>query len=257
LNGVTNDGMSTPEAEAGVISFVASSDGNVGTIMRTDGLPANHDDRSTGGTLSTLDFNTGTYTIDASCGPLMTHCGRVTLTVDGYDTPPVVYLFNASQGFVVGTDVLVSQGMLLPQSGAPFMQSGLFGSYLGGTLSPTTPTITNQAIVASTPPPGNVWKATYDSSGPGGAQSGLTLQCVPGTDGCPFMLDPTLGAALGKFEITNAAGNVVSILYVTGGGGASGTTGGKTGVVEINVGVIGSDGTITPDPNPRIANYSR
>ena len=222
-----------------------------------DGLPAYYTDQSIGGTLSSNSFTSGTYMVDATCGLLAFHCGRVTLTVDGDATPPVVYLFNSSQGFIVGTDPLVSQGLLLPQTGAPFMSSNLLGSYLGGTITPTTSTITNTADVASTPPPGNVWKVTYDSSGPDGQHTGQTLQCMAGVDGCPYVLDMTLGTALGKFEVTNNSGQTVSIFYVVGGGGASGLTGGKTGLIGINVGILGSDGSVTTDPNPRVSTYTR
>jgi hypothetical protein len=169
------------------------------------------------------------------------------VTLQGDANPPVWYLVGTGQGFVVGTDPDVTQGMMQPQSGAPFTVASLLGSYLGGTISPTTSSIFNEIDVAGTPPPGGTWAVTYYSNGPGGSQTNQSYAI-------PYVLDPTAGAAFGKFDINSTMGDPAQIVYVYG-GGASGATGGKSGIVGINVGILESDGTTQPDPNPRLSVY--
>ena len=238
----TNTNNTVPEAEVGVIS----GDGN-GNITRTDGLPSYYLDTNYGGNVGSIQYTAGTYSVDATCGLIATPCGRVTVTLQGDTNPPVWYLVGTGQGFVVGTDPDVTQGMMQPQSGAPFTVASLLGSYLGGTISPTTSSIFNEIDVAGTPPPGGTWAVTYYSNGPGGAQTNQSYAI-------PYVLDPTAGAAFGKFDINSTMGDPAQIVYVYG-GGASGATGGKSGVVGINVGILESDGTTQPDPNPRLSVY--
>ena len=267
LDGIAGTGDSAvPEAQIGVMTVVVGDDESQGTISRTDGLPGYHTDQSVGGTLGSVSFTSGTYTIDAMCGPIMAACGRVTLNIDGDTNPPVFYLYNTGQGFIVGTDAYVEQGTLQPQTGFPYSLPSLLGSYLGGTITPATASITNEVDVASTPPPGGVWVQKYQTSGPGGAQPGmmpLSLQCTSGTDGCPYVLDATYGAAFGKFLVTNDATatscesqSCITILYLVG-GGQQGVTGGKTGVAGMNVGILQSDGSVQSDPNPRLSTFGR
>jgi len=247
LNAISSGGA--PEAQVGVVSF-APPDQMGHNIIRSDGLPAYYTDQSTGGTLTSNSYPIGTGSIDATCGPLATPCGRVTVTLQGATYNPVWYLTSETQAFVVGTDPDVTQGTLQPQTGTPFTVASLLGSYLGGTTTPVSSSITNQVDVVVTPPPGGVWSITFDTSGPTGNLNGVQLMQ-------PYVLDPTYGAAFGKFEVTNSTQppQAFEILYLAG--GTVGATGNKAGVVGVNVGVLNSDGTVTPDPNPRLSNYGR
>ncbi len=268
LDGIGTSGSSTvPEAEVGVATFTGCTGTPcVGNFMRSDSLPPYYVDQSVGGTYNSISYTGGTYSIDATCGPNFPNpCGRVTLGLQGPSNQPVWYLSSGSQAFIVGGDADVLQGSLQPQSppSTGFTLPSLLGSYLGGTITPSLSSITNELDVAGTPPPGGVWDENYETSGPGGAQTGLTLY---GT----YNLDPTYGAAFGRFAI--CAPNTmqyctsftfdpnnppVEIVYIAG-GGAVGATGGKAGLVGINLGVPNpTSGTATLDPNPRISTYGR
>src|SRR5579864_7354683 len=119
LDGLTGSG--TPEAEVGVATFTSCSGSPCsGTIMRTDGLPAYYLDQNAGGTVGSISYPSGTYSIDATCGPLNSACGRVTVNLSGAPHQPVWYLVSQTQAFVVGTDPDVTQGTLQSQTGAPF-----------------------------------------------------------------------------------------------------------------------------------------
>jgi Putative Ig domain len=264
---VATGGSSVPEAEVGVTTF-SSCTGSpcVGNFMRSDSLPPYYVDQSVGGTYNPVSYTGGTYSIDATCGPNNPNpCGRVTLNLQGPANQPVWYLSANSQAFIVGGDADVLQGSLQPQSPPTggFSLPALLGSYLGGTITPTLSSITNELDVAGTPPPGGIWDQNYETSGPGGPQTGLNLM---GT----YNLDPTYGAAFGRFAICapNTANYCTSftfdpnnppveIIYVAG-GGTVGATGGKAGLVGINLGVPNpTSGTATIDPNPRISTYAR
>ncbi len=265
LDGTASSGSSTvPEVELGVASF-SSCTGTpcAGNFMRSDSLPPYYVDQSVGGTLNSVSYPSGTYSIDATCGPMYsTPCGRVTLNLQGPAHQPVWYLVTTSQAFVVGGDADVLQGSLQPQSppSTGFSLASFVGSYLGGTITPVLPTVTNEVDVAITPPPmpgqPAFWDLKYETSGPGGPQTGLSLDCTSGMPGCPYVLDPTYGAAFGKFDITDNTNQTITILYIAG-GGTVGATGGKAGLVGFNVGLLQSDGTVQPDPNPRLSTYHR
>ena len=280
VNGVSASGDTpVPEAEVGVLSFVAGSTGSQGTLSRTDGIPPYYTDRSIGGAYDSVSFTDGMFSIDPTCGPLPTACGRVTLTITGNATPPVIYLFNTGQGFLVGADEFTGQGMLQPQAvpTAGFDISSLLGSYLAGNASSTLATITNQISVVVTPPPGGTWEETYTISGPGGVQERLSLNAPYAIDkvnpsmGCdPQTGTGCLGPALGRFAVCSPDATSycdsfvydsnsppVDILYIIGSGGGSGITGIKTGVVGLNLGALQSDGTVVVDPNPRVTTYGR
>ncbi len=260
LDGAAPSGSSTvPEVELGVASFSGCSGSPcVGNFSRSDNLPPYYVDQSVGGTLDSVSYTGGTYSIDATCGMLTTPCGRLTLDLQGPSNQPVWYLVTTGQAFVVGNDSDVLQGSLQPQSppSGGFGLPNLLGSYLGGSITPVLPSITNEIDVTGTPPPGGIWAQNYETSGPGGPQTGLSLDCTAGTPGCPYVLDTTYGAAFGKFEITDNSSQTISILYLAG-GGLVGATGGKAGVVGLNVGVLQSNGSVQPDPNPRLSTYGR
>ncbi len=289
LDGIAASGSSTvPEAEVGVASFsTCTGTPCVGSFMRTDSLPPYYVDQSVGGTYNSVTYSGGTYSIDATCGPNFPNpCGRVTLSLQGPTNQPVWYLSATSQGFVVGGDADVLQGSLQPQSvptGMPpgFALPSLLGSYLGGTITPTLSSITNELDVTGTPPPGGTWAQSYETSGPGGPQTGLSLTGIYNIDDVnpPATCDPQnliscYGGAFGRFAICAPNNNPnttsyctsftfdpnnppVEIVYIAG-GGAVGATGGKAGLVGINLGVPNpQSGTATLDPNPRISTYGK
>lgn len=117
------------------------------------------------------------------------------------------------------------------------------------------PSVTNEVDVTATPPPGGILNLAYETSGPAGPQpqqifSGFYDCNSPGQSTCS-----AVGAAFGRFEVTttsNAGAPQVMVLYVLG-VGASGTTGGKGGLIGLNTGTT----TGPPEPNPRITNFGR
>jgi len=249
-SGLTSAG---PDASVGVATF----DGN-GNITRQgiDSLPGYFTDENNAGTTSQNSYN-GTYSVDTSCGNISKACGRVEVTLTpiggGPAVTPVWYLVTKNQAFTVGTDSAVSSGQLSQQSGAPFRNLSLLGSYLGGTLNPVSQSVTNEADVAGTPPPGGIWAAIYDSNGPGGF---LSNQKFNGK----YVFDKTYGPNFGRFELTTNSGQVVSVVYIAV-GGAAGATGNQAGVIGMNVGDYNGD-SCAAAPNssacsPRISQYGR
>ena len=97
-------------------------------------------DQNAGGTLSQLQILGGQYKVS----PLN---GRVTLTGFG-GTPPVLYLVAPNQAFVVGTDANVTSGLLAPETagttGVPLNNVAVLGGYVGGSVTPALPAVTNQ-----------------------------------------------------------------------------------------------------------------
>jgi hypothetical protein len=251
LNGLTASG-SAPAAAVGVASF----DG-AGNIARTDGLNGYYTDESDGGTLSPVSYASGTYSVDATCGSISQACGRVTVTLTGAPTQPVWYLVNTNQAFALDTNPGVMSGTLQAQSVPTpngFSLVSMLGSYLGNTLTPVSPSVTNELDVAGTPPPGGVWRQSYDYAGPFGQGSQGSFLGQYDCGGTPPACS-TLATALGRFEVTGPGTGTaqISILYVIG-SGSPGTTGSKGGLIGINVGHE-SDGSA--DPNPRLTAYTR
>jgi hypothetical protein len=255
LNAVNPNGATpAPDISTGVATFDGA--GNIARMppKYTDGLPGFYTDENNGGTVTQNSLN-GTYNVDATCGAtLPSPCGRVTVT--GLGTyQPVWYLVKSNQGFVVGSDPSVTSGSFAAQTGAPFNVANMLGSYLGGTSEPVLSSVTNEVDAALTPPPGGIFLLTYDTAGPAPPQTGQKFlgyyDCnIPGATTCS-----AIGAAFGRFEVTTTAtpgAPQVSILYVLG-TGASGATGGKSGLVGLSIGTT----TGTPEPNPRITNYGR
>ena len=251
-------GPTVPAAAVGVIAF--DGNGNIVGPTAADGtvLPGYYTDESDGGTASTVQYTNGTYNVDTTCGPITQPCGRVTVNLSGAPTQPVWYLSAPNQAFAVDTNPGVMAGTLqvqnVPQS--QFNIGAILGSYLGVTLTPASPDITNEADVAVTPPSvkNPVWDQKYDASGPLGQTSQVAFtgsyNCGDTPPACS-----NYGSYYGRFTVTGPgdASNSISILYVLG-SASSGITGGKGGILGINVGEQ-SDGTV--DPNPRITQYSR
>ena len=248
LDGIASGNV--PSAAVGVATF----DG-AGNIARTDGVSGYYTDQSDGGNLSTVQYTTGTYNVDPTCGPIQQTCGRVTVNLTGAATQPVWYLVSSNQAFALDTNAGVTYGTLQPQS-APtggFTIAALLGSYLGVTITPVLPSVANELDVAITPCCGGVWDQKYDAVGQYGqvnqASFSGAYDCGGTVPACG-----SVGTALGRFEVTGPgdASTQVSIIYVIG--SASGVTGAKGGLVGLNVGQQ-TDGST--DPDPRITEYTR
>jgi hypothetical protein len=166
---------------------------------------------------------------------------------------PVWYLITKNTGFIVGSDPAVTSGQFSPQSGAPFTIVSLLGAYLGGTLNPASANVTNEIDVAGTPPPGGTWAELYTSNGPGLLQ---TNQRFSG----PYAFDTTDGTAFGRFVISTSTGQPVTVLYIAGTGSA-GATGGKAGLLGLNVGDYNGDSCAAAPGgsacNPRVTQLGR
>ncbi len=161
-NGVNPNGGS-PQAigVAGLFTGDGTSDGNGfgnATVLF---------DQNAGGTLSQQQIAGGQYRVD----PLT---GRVILNGFG-GTPPVLYVVNQNQAFVVGTDGNATSGVLAPQisngavMGNPFSNASVLGGYVGGSVTPALPAVTNQVDWLFADGNGNI-NGSEDSSGPGGPQ---------------------------------------------------------------------------------------
>jgi Putative Ig domain len=121
---------SGPTAESQVGIFNASGGTNGGTFSLTS-------DQNSGGTL-TSPSGTGTYSIDPNTG-------RVSVAGSGFqNSPPVLYLVNPNQAFIIGTDVAVSSGFMTPQS-----SFSLGGTYAGGSLAPAERSVSNVVGIAN------------------------------------------------------------------------------------------------------------
>src|SRR5664280_1636557 len=167
---VNGTDVTVPEAEAGLLTTDGQGNGSVSL------------DQNDGGTLTQL-HNSGTYTVAAN--------GRVTLSSSFGTNPPVLYLADRNQGFVVGTDSLVTSGILDAQSGSSFTNSSILGTYLGGTVAPALSSVTNAVSWAFSDGNGNI-NLSELTSGPGGPGSGQfpdTYQ-VDGTGRADLTLNP-------------------------------------------------------------------
>jgi hypothetical protein len=131
-------------------------------------------DENVGGTL-TQPTQTGTYAVD-------TTTGRVTLTnTDTTAYPAVMYLINANQAFVVGTDSTVKSGLLESQAAANLGNVSISGTYYGGSETPVLAGVTNESDSYVADGNGN-FNITYDTTGSTGSQQGLTLAATYQTD---------------------------------------------------------------------------
>ena len=110
-------------------------------------------------------FNTGntafTYTVGSN--------GRVTLT--GGTNPPVLYLYGANAGFLVGTGANVEFGAIEAQAAGPFNNASLSGAYTFGTENPSTDAAAFQSGIATLNGSGNAAGTSDQSSSTGLAQN--------------------------------------------------------------------------------------
>jgi hypothetical protein len=134
-------------------------------------------DGSGGATLTTDENDNGairsnhltwTYNVAAN--------GRVTFNA-GSANPPVIYLSGANSGYYVSSDGTVANGVIQPQSGAPFSLASLAGAFAGSTLAPALPSVPNTSLALTIDSSGNV-SNTEDTSGPNGLQTSTSTDVV-------------------------------------------------------------------------------
>ncbi len=177
INGVNPNGGS-PVADAQLGIFTASS-GSASVSL----------DENRGGTIIPPQISSGTYTVASN--------GRVTLTGFG-GTPPILYLSNSNQGFIVGQDASASSGVLEPQAGPPpYSNLSISGTYLGGTVTPVQSPVVDEVSFLFGDGNGNI-NGTENTSGPSG----------PGTNpvSATYLVDST-----GRAVVT---GTPAGIMYV-------------------------------------------
>ena len=85
---------------------------------------------------------------------------------------------------MVGTDANVTSGLLAPQDGrhdggTPQQCGSVLGGYVGGSVTPSLPAVTNQVDWLFSDGNGNI-NVSQDSSGPGGPQSQSVCGHLPG-----------------------------------------------------------------------------
>ena len=232
LSGYTGGTSPSPDVQLGV-----------GTFDGTGNITHYQTDENKGGTYQENTF-TGTYNVASN--------GRVTVSGVGTGPQPVWYLVGPNQGFVIGTDGSVTEGLFEPQSGAPFSLAQFLLSYAGGTIQPVLPSVTNEVDSTFIPAPGGVIDIAADTSGPGGAQVGLPVLMLAyalGDDPNNTGMNTT-----GKILLTPLTGSPgpKEIVYMIN----AGATGG-TGSPDLShnkwasINITKADGT--PDTNPRLS----
>jgi len=154
-------------------------------------------DENNGGTLTQQTYQ-GTYSVAPS--------GRVTLTGFGNGTPPIFYLVNQNEAFVLGQDSSVASGFLVPQGGAPFSNASATGAYWGGNYMPVTMNVTDSVTMAFTDGAGNLTgtNVTSGSSGLGGGSFNGTYS-VDATGRMTLMENGNLAAILYVISPTRVA----------------------------------------------------
>ncbi|HEY4901826.1 MAG TPA: putative Ig domain-containing protein [Terriglobales bacterium] len=196
IGGFTNASLKTTTVAE--LQGVALSNGNpvpdvllaFATFDGTGGLTVSTDE-NLGGTLSANKY-TGTYNVETT--------GRTTLT--GIGSSSIVFYLSSNVAFTVAGDASVTAGTFVPQFGSPFTNTSISGSYQGGTIVAVLPTVTVEADSANPDGNGN-FPLTYDTSGPGGPQQGLTLTAT-------YSVDSTGRSPLTVNGTTNGIAYVVS-----------------------------------------------
>jgi hypothetical protein len=186
-------GSSNGSSAAYGLLAIATFDGNGGVTVSTD--------ENLGGTLSANKY-TATYNVASN--------GRTTIT--GFGANPVVFYIGGNAAFALEGDTNVSAGTILIQQGSSFSNSSINGSYQGGTLEAVLPSVTVEDDSAAADGNGNI-ALTYDTSGPGGPQQGLTQAITYSVD----------SAGRAPLQVN---GNTVGIAYVVGAASGTGPAGG-------------------------------
>lgn len=212
LNNYTNASISIPTVVQ--LQGIGSSSGNtvpygllaIAAFDGKGGLTVSTDE-NLGGALSANKY-TATYNIASN--------GRTAIT--GFGTHPIVFYLSAGVGFTLDGDTGVTSGTLVPQQGTSLSNSSINGSYQGGTLQTVLPSVVVEDDSASFDGAGNL-SLTFDTSGPGGPQQGLTQALTYSVD------------SAGRAPLS-LNGNTVGIAYVVT--STSGSTGGNGKVLVLS-----------------------
>jgi hypothetical protein len=183
VNGVNPDGGS-PAADV-LVGLASWNGGGAGTTIL---------DENNGGVMSQHTVQ-GTYNVALS--------GRTTTAGIGAGSP-IIYLYNFNQGFVLGQGATVYSGVLEPQTAIPPLgKQSILGIYVGGTLTPVQPSLTDSVSIFQADGNGNM-NGIQDFSAPGG----------PGTQNLvsTYQVD-----ASGRAVVTPTTGNLGGIMYVVSG----------------------------------------
>ena len=181
----TSNGNTVPHGTVAIVSFNGKGAVSIST------------DENLGGTMSKNNYSAATYSVAAN--------GRATIT--GFGTNTVVFYLSQNVGFTLVGDAGVTGGTILPQSSSPYSNSSINGSYQGATLQTVLPSVVVEDDSAAVDGAGNM-VLTYDVSGPGGPQQGLSwtgTYSVDSTGRAPLVVNGnTVGIAL---VVTSASGN--------------------------------------------------
>jgi hypothetical protein len=176
-------------------------------------------DENLGGTLSANSY-TGTYSVASN--------GRTVLT--GFGSSSVVFYLSSAIAFTLESNAAVTSGTIVPQSNTTYNNSVFNGSYQGGTLQAVLSSVTVEVDSGTADGNGNL-SLFYDTSGPGGAQQGLTSAITYSID------------SKGRSPLT-ANGNTVGIAYVV-----VAAPSGSAGSAKVLV--------LSTDANPKINDWEK
>jgi hypothetical protein len=149
-------------------------------------------DENNGGTLTQQTTTSGQYSVSAN--------GLVVLTGFGNGTPPLFFLANKNEAFVLGQDSSVASGFLVPQANVTFSNASATGAYWGGNYMPVTMQVTDSVVWSFADGNGNL-KGTINYSGLGGTGSKNFTNT--------YLIDST-----GRMTLKDGQGNLVDILYI-------------------------------------------
>jgi hypothetical protein len=132
----------------------------LGPLTSGDSAISATDLRNNGGTFSSSDLSDFTYSVSA--------IGRMIIS-GGSGFPHVLYLANTNQAFFLNGNASVDAGFFASQSGGPFSNSSVTGTYALGIIEPVDSiTLSGVAVFSS---PDNIG-VTSDGNGSGGPTGG-------------------------------------------------------------------------------------
>jgi hypothetical protein len=192
----TSNGNTVPYGNIAIASF----DGKGAVTITTD--------ENLGGTMSKNNYSAASYSVAAN--------GRTTIT--GFGTSPVVFYLSQSVAFTLVGDAGVTSGTILPQFSSPYTNSSINGSYQGATVQAVLPSVVVEDDSAAVDGAGNI-VLTYDISGPGGPQQGLTwtgTYSVDSTGRAPLVVNGnTVGIALVVNSASGAGPGVAKFVVLS------------------------------------------
>jgi len=142
------------QSSAGIISFNGNGNYNMSAM-----------DEDLAGTITQNQPSQGTYSVQAN--------GAVTITCSG--GCPVGFMISQNKAFLVGTGSNSVFGILEPQTGGPFSNASIAGTYVAGTLVPLDyANAKNQVFAAAADGSGNM-VGNGDESGSEGLKQSLDV----------------------------------------------------------------------------------